>query len=443
MSKRFGLTVILFLLFFFASAQQKWNYIEIDKKSYELFQQKKWDELIKFNDEARDHGIDYFYLQARTGIAYYNLKRYRKASRWFFKAWENDQSFDWLQEYLYYSLVFGGRVDEALKFATGFTKDLQQKIHYADKKITRVGLESGYAFNPDYNNLMNENFSGEVDLGEDYGEAFILKNYFYESFDLSHQVAPGVKINHNINYINLNREELVDWGSQNSFPAKTNQFQYFINTQFVAGKKWYISPSVTAIAGNTELFLGTYRSSGMRYFYSRSYKYSDFVFSLSTWSHFGNFSPGAEINQANIYNTNFTQLSAWLTVYPFSNINFYFTPKIYLKTDSEGKMNYNTYEVSGGLQLGPIHLYGKYLNGDMENLIESAGYVVSNFPGHSKQKIMGSLYFPAWKKHQFVIRYINQDITEKYQVFSNAVPANNLEYKYMQHTIIGGISWNF
>ena len=101
MSKRIGITVIFISILVSVSAQQIWNFAEVDKKSYEFFQQQKWSDLIDFANQSREHGIDYFYLQARTGIAYYNLKKYRKSTEWFFKAWDNDQSFEWLQEYLY------------------------------------------------------------------------------------------------------------------------------------------------------------------------------------------------------------------------------------------------------------------------------------------------------------------------------------------------------
>src|SRR6056297_851141 len=118
MSKQTGLTAILLLLMLPGLwAQKKLNYPEAEKRSYELFKEKKWAELIDFGKLARARGIDFFYLQARTGIAFYNLKRYRKAAKWFYKAWENDQSFEWLQEYLYYSLLLGGRQTEASKIA--------------------------------------------------------------------------------------------------------------------------------------------------------------------------------------------------------------------------------------------------------------------------------------------------------------------------------------
>ena len=81
--------------------------------------------------------------------------------------------------------------------------------------------------------------------------------------------------------------------------------------------------------------------------------------------------------------------------------------------------------------------------GDMENFVESAGYVISNFPGRSDQKITGSIYFPLGKNRQIVVRYINQNVIEKYQVYKDAQKVNYLEYNYLKQTITTGISWNF
>ena len=109
----------------------------------------------------------------------------------------------------------------------------------------------------------------------------------------------------------------------------------------------------------------------------------------------------------------------------------------------EGNIGYNAFGILGGVQLGQIHFIGHYLNGDMKNFVESAGYVIGNFPGKSSRKYTGSLYFPAGKKYQFVVRYINQDVIEKYQVYVDAVQSSSIEYKYIKHTLTGGISWIF
>ncbi len=440
MSKRIGISIIVLLTFQLAFAQQKWNYVEVDKKSYELFQQQKWDELIKFNDEVRDHGIDYFNLQARTGIAYYNQQKYRKSTRWFLKAWQNDQSLEWMQEYLYYSLLFSGRSLEAFKLAENFTRPLQQKIFYEKMKPLRLAVETGYSFNPNVNDMLAWNLDETAGVGsEDYGEGLFLKNYFFTTVDYSHQLAPGVTLSHNLTYIGVNREEQLVWGGRYTNPMNVNQFQYFVSPAFTLGK-WYVAPSINLIWGNFNLALGDYDQNE---FYTATSKYADFIFSTSAWTNWGNVSPGAEINFANVYNEGFTQASAWMTFYPLSNSKLYFTPRVFFKKDQENSFGYNTFGISGGLQLGQFHLYGNYLSGDMKNFIEHGGYLVANFPGRSTYKFSGSVYFPYGKRHQFVVRYINQDVIEKYQVYTETIPTNSVEYKFIKHTITAGISWNF
>ena len=440
MPKRIGISIILLLTFQLAFAQQKWNYVEVDKKSYELFQQQKWDELIKFNDEVRDHGIDYFNLQARTGIAYYNQQKYRKSTRWFLKAWQNDQSLEWMQEYLYYSLLFSGRSLEAFKLAENFTRPLQQRIFYEKMKPLRLAVETGYSFNPNVNDMLAWNLDEAAGVGsEDYGEGLFLKNYFFTTVDYSHQLAPGVTLSHNLTYIGVNREEQLVWGGRYTNPMNVNQFQYFVSPAFTLGK-WNVAPSINLIWGNFNLALGDYDQNE---FYTATSKYADFIFSTSAWTNWGNVSPGAEINFANVYNEGFTQASAWMTFYPLSNSKLYVTPRVFFKKDQENSFEYNTIGISGGLQLGQIHLYGNYLSGDMKNFIEHGGYLIANFPGRSTYKFSGSVYFPYGKRHQFVVRYINQDVIEKYQVYTETIPTNSVEYKYIKHTITAGISWNF
>jgi hypothetical protein len=243
--------------------------------------------------------------------------------------------------------------------------------------------------------------------------------------------------------VGSNREQNVDWGQRYSFPVNVNQFQYFINPVFLVGEKLYFSTALSTLWGKSEYYIGDFGINEERNFYLRELKFSDFIFSASAWSNFGVISPGAEVNFANIYNEKFTQLSAWMTIYPFSNANFYFTPRVYFKSDSETGLAYNTFGILGGVQLGQVHLTGQYLNGDMENFVEASGYVIANFPGSSKSKFTGSLYFPFAKKYQFVIRYINQDVTETYRVYTDLIESGTTNYNYTKHTLTAGISWNF
>ena len=71
------------------------------------------------------------------------MKKYRKAADFFLKAWENDQGFEWLQEYLYYSLIYSGRAVEASKVATKFSVAMKEKINYQNMKPLRAAVEAG------------------------------------------------------------------------------------------------------------------------------------------------------------------------------------------------------------------------------------------------------------------------------------------------------------
>jgi hypothetical protein len=441
MYKQIGIILVLILPINIALAQTKLSYPEVDKTSYELFLKGNWQELINYSELARQQGIDFFYLKARTGIAYYNMGKYRFASNWFLKAWETDKSPEWLQEYLYYSLLYGGRAAEAYKFAGDFDTDMKEKLSYVNSGLTHSGLEVGYSFNPDFDKMTTE-LHDQLPVAEEYGEAFFMKNYHFESIDLNHRVAPAISINHNLTYIGINREQNVDWVTNYRFTSKTSQFQYFLNPQIVLGRRWYVSPSMNLIWGDFSYASGGYRGNS-RIFTNTGKSFYDVVASLSASSHFGNFSPGAELNFANISEDNIQQYSLWLTIYPFSNLSFYFTPRVYFKNNEQNSFGYNTFGLSGGLQLGQVHMYGQYLKGDMENFIEASGYIVSNFPGTSDQKISASLYFPLKKKYRFVVRYLMQDITETYLVYTNLARNREMKYDYNKHTITAGISWSF
>ncbi len=442
MSKRIVL-LSLFIVFLLAvKAQEKLNYVIVDKRSYDLFEEKKWDELIQFSEEARKQGIDFFYLQVRTGIAWYNQGKCRNAAGWFLKAYANDQSFEWLQEYVYYSLIFSGRQLEAIKYAPFFSDAMKKKIGFRETGIMRIAYETGYSINPDFESLKTSAFSTEVNLGGDYGEGDFLKNYNFHSVDISHRVAPNFTLNHNLTYIGMNRETVVDRAGQTSSPTSINQLQYFINPVFVLGKKLNISPSLNFIFGSGDVYAGYLNRDSLKALSLTKKSYNDVVFSTAVWSDFRNLSPGLEINVGNINESNFTQMSVWATYYPLSNTKLYFTPKVYFKSGTDG-FGWNAMGISGGAQLGKVHFYGQYLFGDMENFVESAGYPISNFPGKSDRKMMGSVYFPLGKKYQFVFRYINQNVIEKYQVYTGGIKSNTLEYNYLKHTITTGISWNF
>ena len=442
MQKCIIITFFLMVFLFPANAQEKLNYQTTEITSYDLYLKKNWVELIEFSTEARKQGIDFYYLQMRTGIAYYSLGKYRTASDWFLKAWENDQSSELLQEYLYISLMYSGRILEARKLESQFSENVKTKLNIKSNRITRMAYEAGYIFNSDFDDLKNNSFSGEVELGSDYGETFLLKDYSFHSLDLSHQLFSNLSLNHNFTYIGINREAIIDWEERYSSDVNIKQFQYFINPVWVIGKKLNVSSSLNLIFGSAETVVGAYDETFNKVFKTSTVNFSDYVFSSSLWYDFGNFSPGVEVNLGDIGQNTFTQASIWMTYYPLSNVSLYVTPKIYFKSGGvEKSFGWNAFGILAGSQLGKLHLSGQYLFGEMQGFVEAGGYLVSNFPGTSDRKITGSAYYPLSKNLNLVFRYINQSVREEYNIYSSGIESNTYNYNYTKHSITGGISW--
>ena len=72
-------TIILFIFLVIDTkglAQDTLNSAIVEQKSYQLFADKNWNELITFGNKAVKKDYDYFYLQMRIAVAYYERKNY-------------------------------------------------------------------------------------------------------------------------------------------------------------------------------------------------------------------------------------------------------------------------------------------------------------------------------------------------------------------------------
>ena len=72
-SRNYKILIIVFFVLRISDgiAQDTINSAAVEQKSYQLYLDKNWSELIKYGNMAVDKGYDYFYLQMRIGIAFY------------------------------------------------------------------------------------------------------------------------------------------------------------------------------------------------------------------------------------------------------------------------------------------------------------------------------------------------------------------------------------
>ena len=123
--------IALFFVLFFSMkgiAQDTLNSAIVEQKSYQLYLDKNWNELIKFGNRAINSGFDYYYLQIRIGIAYFEKKNYSLAENHFKKVLQFNSDDELAQEYLYYCFIYNGRNEEARMLSRLFKSDLAEKV---------------------------------------------------------------------------------------------------------------------------------------------------------------------------------------------------------------------------------------------------------------------------------------------------------------------------
>jgi len=196
--------------------------VNVEQKSYQLYLDKNWSELITFGNKAVHEGYDYFYLQLRIGIAYFEKKNYNLAEEHFRKALSFNSEDELTQEYLYYCYLYVGRYEEARLLSKGFSATLAEKI--GTNKQSRIGfilLEGGTKVTDsiayyDKNRKTNSNYYNSP---------------IYFQLGLNHYTKNKLSVFNALTYFN-----------QQTFVNQVRQFQYYLKVTIPTRKAWLISP---------------------------------------------------------------------------------------------------------------------------------------------------------------------------------------------------------
>jgi tetratricopeptide (TPR) repeat protein len=217
--------VFLFMICIIKSkAQDTLNSATVEQKSYQLYLDKQWPELISYGKKAMNKGFDYFYLRLRVGIAYFERKNYSAAEGHFKKALQFNSGDELALEYLYYCYIYNGRYDEARLLSREFSAFLAEK--------TGTGKQSSIGF------IMLEGGTKKSDSASyTPKDPNSKRNYFdpptYFQLGLQHYIKNRVSLFYAATYF-----------SQQTFISKVVQTQYYLKAAVPFKNGWVLSPSV-------------------------------------------------------------------------------------------------------------------------------------------------------------------------------------------------------
>ena len=435
----YKLIFFLLLLIFVNSvnSQEIYNYTNVNNKSFLLYQQKNWKELIKYGNNSIKNNVDFYYLQYRLGIAYYELKKYRKAIPFFENVVNKTPEDNIAQEYLYYAYVFSGRTEDARILSHSFTPALKQKLKFYNENSFINGIGTEYKTN------FYDNYKAET-LQTDNLEQTVTNSFNYFSINLTHLSKNKFSVFHAFSYLNGNNNVYSQNYSVAEFTEDVNLFQYYINFNWLVAKGSNLKFGLHYINSNVKAENTTFTNHGGRntnLLYSS--KTNNLVF-------FGAFSKSISLfdiklsaSFSNINSETQIQPSLSLYYYPFANTKLYFGTQGFYQYTNANNTNTSSYMIKAIMGFVPFKSFTIepfIFKGDgIYNFVYNDAFVINNSIDKLNNNFGANLYLTLNKGRMQIYTILQQSsYTNTYSI--------NGEYndiKYINKSITGGIKWYF
>ncbi len=431
MVKKSGLIALMIFIYFQASGQEKISALEADRISYEYLIAADWDNLIEFGKDALRQGIDFYYLQYRLGIAWYQKKNYRKASDHFYNAWNINHTDPILNEYLYYSLIFSGRPLQA---------DYHAKAELQKKGINRVELYLN-------RNITEKNTTLNYDPADDPeadGSRLIGNGHTWFMASVSHSVRPGVHLTHAYTFTRASYLLTIkDENNSQVYPnAWSNLNQYLLqasirinhHTELSTGFQYiHVSFPENFSTINQDPGIGNSRNMVKR---------GEYLLTAGISRHHKSVAGFLSMSYSNLNNLTQIQPNVGIAVYPKGNTKAYFLANYSHPTQKEnGSWRQSNVLHSGfGIEtFKNIWTEVHYYTGNMDNFIRANGFVIHN--GVNRIRSMGNirLIALAGSSVSFFIDASTVQHVSEFRTWETGAASNQMEYQSMSFT--GGVIW--
>lgn len=350
-------TIIAILFFTNIFAQDTLNFNYVNSKTYEYYLSKNWNSLIILGKAALKNDIDFYYLQVRMGIAYYEKGKYRQANKYFESALSQNEDNALISEYLYYSYLFSGREKDALHLAREFAPQLRTKLGL-DKTpfVKNISVSVAYIKNSGIKNLQKIDIDGE---DNNLGEQTIINNTMDYNIGLTHRLGKEATLTYNFTQVSTNEtQRILSSGVENNFSIQNSQNQFYIKSDFRLANKMSmnIAFNLISVKTNKNILTRTFEQSDYTEHSSSEFtntltgetvivdtydtifnyntveasefdleesNWKDFALSIGLWRDFTFAKIGGNLSIYNLNYTTYFQPSISLITYPFANLNFY------------------------------------------------------------------------------------------------------------------------
>ncbi len=421
-------------------AQKTINYPTIDRITYSQYMKGSWKELIKTGKTALKNDVDFYYLQVRMGIAYYELKKYRKAIPYFEKSRKSNRTNELVNEYLYYSYLFSGRENDARKLTKELSAELKTKLGVkVNPIISAISLDFRTENFDDY---QAKNITGGL-LEQD-----VRNDYSYFSFGINHLIKNNQKFSWSYSRINIGTtvfdiDDLNDQVADN-IDLDQNEFYFNYQNQLNYGLNLMIAANILNIGSTSSVTVasgGPGQGGGGMVTIDTRLATTEVVGFLALRKDLANVKIGLNTSISNIDNNMQIQPGIDFTWYPLSNTNIYLATNASYRLEKTNNQwnNEPIIKQAIGFRLLSFYFEPSITYGNIINYTEQNAFIINNdndvISDRYEFLVYGSL---VENRLNLFVKYQNYFKTNTY-----LLNGESNEISYQNQTITGGIKWSF
>jgi len=322
---------IMLLLFItnHSYSQEVLTFENVETKSYELYKNQKWNELIRLGKLAIEDRIDFYSLRIRLGTAYYKTKNYLLAIPNFEKALEIGYDDELIYEFLYYSYLFTGRTEDknfVFSKLSGSKKKYLRPLY--NSFIDNIFAESGKGLSK------NDQYD-EMNLfpANSYSEQVTSGDYFYFNAGIGQLPFDRLNVTYSYSYLDLKKKQEI---YINNYSLRTNynneysqnQNRFYNSIDILAGTGLLISPAAHYINTkenrlilNSEALLNDSLKNFI--FSKKEVNTNNFILSLAVSKYISIFKLGINGSFSYLNEKHQSQYGLSLTSFPFGGPRFF------------------------------------------------------------------------------------------------------------------------
>ncbi len=318
----FAIIWLSFLSFEYSQAQTRYTTGSVDAKTYQLWYEGDWNELIRTGNEALKQGIDFYNLRLRMGAAWYEKKNYHQAIRHFQSAWKMNPDETALKEYLYFSNLFSGREYEAAQIEATMPIHMRSRINLSDHS-NLMQVYGAYARHAGAPSSATDQFGSSV---SSEGIQTITRGYHLLNIGMEHRAGSWIWLHHS--YTHIQRSFFLYYNIGDLSFINPDDKTYI--NQYYLGATALIKQGLDVRAGFHFIHLLDYEprttfSRGRQRTVSESVTDRNIVGFISLNRRYPFITAGLTAYTGNVNNTTQYQQEAMISLFPFGNLNLYTT----------------------------------------------------------------------------------------------------------------------